>query len=380
MIATRILQTIDELAEHKDQWNTLALHAPQQIPTLSYPWVASYLEHRLLENDKWFAVLAYEGESLLGVLPLIATPSRLAGISRPVLHGPHDLHTPGGDLVAARGREPEVIPLLLSAAAECLPRHRYIQFSYIADCSPTLRIVRDLPSGMRALHTLLSNGNFIPTNGDFAGYRAKLSANFRHNLNKASKKLHNLPEVQTVFLAGSEATAETLSRFAEVEARSWKYDAGTAILLSPALMAFYGSLCRRLSEAGWLEWQLLEAEGRTIAANLAVRFGRSIFLWKVGYDAGYARCAPGNMLLQDLIRKAHASGEIDEINLVTDMTWHNNWHVQKRPYYQVRIYPRGLLPQLHRLRDLGIRYLKTQPWARRCAGRLRGLRTGPGKA
>ena len=130
----------------------------------------------------------------------------------------------------------------------------------------------------------------------------------------------------------------------KVEAAGWKSRAGSAILMSPKLIAFYQALTSRLADRGKLEWHFLSAEEKTIAAHLAVRCGRSLVLWKIGYDEEFAQCAPGSILLKHTIKRAFESGEIDEVNLVTNQSWHSNWKPHQRPYYDLWIYPLRPLP------------------------------------
>lgn len=152
--------------------------------------------------------------------------------------------------------------------------------------------------------------------------------------------------MKATFLIGPEATSEHLERFLQVESSGWKRAAGTAILQSPALVSFYTALARRLEKLGWLQWHFLEAEGRTIAGQFAVKMGHQLTLLKIGYDESYGHCAPENMLFEQTIRHFFGAGDIDEINCLTDMSWHNNWRMEKRPCYDVGFYPRRVFPFL----------------------------------
>jgi len=373
LICTDIIDNFGNLTCLSNLWNSLALQATHSSPFLSYAWVSSYFEHSLSSCEQWFVVAAFEGEELVGILPLIACPYSFVGFSGIILRCPHDDHTFCGDLLAAPGKELKVIPYLLVAAAQYYPRFLYIQFNHVSECSPILQYQDALPRGLSFLSSPSGYGSFLPIHGHFDSYYKNLSGNFRRNLRKARNKLEKLSGVKPIFLAGPDAAMDSFVRFATVEAQSWKRDAGTAILLSTKLMAFYGCLTKRLSEADWLEWHFLEADGNTIAGHMAIRFNRTLVLWKIGYDAEYSKCAPGNILLEELIKKEYASDEIDMIDFVTDMPWHANWMVSKRSYYKVRIFQRGIKPNIYRLMDK-VRYLlKTLPLARRSVEYYRDL-------
>lgn len=340
MIRTEAIDDLAALEPHAQAWNRLCLEARHCNPQQSHAWVATHLEHRLEPGQAWCCFLAWEDDRLIGVLPLIA------GSTARTLQAPQDPHTHTGDAVLAPGREAIALAPLLAAAARRYPKHIRIEFPRLAADSPTPAACTAGPSGWKATVRYAGSGYYLPIQGSFDHYRASLSGNFRSNLNKAARKLGKLPHVTTEFLSGAAASPELLPRFMEVEARSWKGTEGTAILNSPSEVAFYRTLVRRLAAAGWLEWHLLNAGEKTIAANLAVRFNSTVVVWKLGYDAEYAKCSPGNMLFEHLVKHAYDSGNISEINLLTEQPWHERWLAQPRSYLRVRIYPPRFLSRL----------------------------------
>lgn len=334
----RDLETLEPFAE---QWNALASAAPQQLPMLSHAWVSAFLEHRVPAGQTWFCVLVRDAEgSLVGVLPLLADSKGRSFCECTVLRTPHDDHTLSGDLLVAQGRGGEVLPALLGGAFAACRGPRYIEFARIPETSGTLAELRDASVALPVTKEFRGIGAFLRVEGSFQDYRADLSRNFRSNLNKAARKLERLPDVQIEFLRGAQATEQQLPRFTKVEDASWKGRAGSAIARSPELIAFYETLTRNLSAAGWLQWHFVHANGQTIAGNLAIKCDRSVVVWKLGYDETYAKCSPGSLLFQALVEAVASTGECSQIDLMTDMPWYDNWRMEKRPYYDLRVYPR----------------------------------------
>lgn len=333
----KVVQSFEELRFHADSWNQLAFEVPQQLPMSSYAWVSSYFEHYLEIDESWACLFAYDGDELVGVMPLVVKSYSLLGFKFALLGTHRSAQTCSIDLLAKQGQENIVIPVLIDAAIEYYPYQVGIVFDRLPENSPTIAVLENL-SGFTLTKELDSVGAFLKIADNFAQYRASLSSNFRSNLNKASKKLHKLQNVKISFLNGDKATTEHLTQLIEVEAKSWKNDAGTAIINSPTAIAFYQSLTQGLSGAGLLEWQILEVEGKTIAINLAVRLKRLILIWKLAYDPSYSKCSPGSMLLEEAVKLACESQNIDEINLMTDHSWYDNWKMEKRRYYNLALY------------------------------------------
>lgn len=341
-LTVTVARDLETLEPYAEQWNALASAAPQHVPMLSHAWVAAFLEHRVPEGQTWFCVLASDAAGeLVAVMPLVVSSDRKWLLTRTVLRAPSDEHTASGDLLVARGRENDAVPALFHAAFAACRGPRYIMFGHIPETSATLAAMCEgARSALPVTQESCGVGAYLGVEGNFADYRASLSGNFRSNLNKATRKLGRLSGVKIKFLRGAEATHEDLERFTQVEDASWKGRAGTAIAQSPDLVAFYDTLTRNLAAAGWLEWHFVEADGKTIAGNLAIRCNDALVIWKLGYDDTYAKCSPGSLLFESLAEAVMSTDECSEIDLMTDMPWYDNWRMKKRAYFELRVYPR----------------------------------------
>ncbi len=348
-------RTLEELRLHADRWNRLALESPQQLPMSSHAWVLSYFEECLEVGESWFCLFAYEGAELVGVLPLVVTPRVVLAFKLPLLRTPWGLQTFSVDVLAAKGKENEIILALVKAARQLYPHHLGMEFRRLPEDSPTIAALKADRRGAVLISELDGGGHYLKLKGNFEEYRKRLSSKFRSNLNQRSRKLQQLKDVKITFLKGTDATEKDLSRFMEVEASSWKGSNGTAILNSPDNISFYTALTRHLSEAGWLEWQFIDVEGKTIAGHLTFRFNHSIIFWRNGYDPSYSKYSPGSLLFEQLVKSAYESGEIDEINMMTDQHWHEEWEMVKREYYNLRLYPLNPLSFLYEFLSIYLR-------------------------
>ncbi len=316
------VDSLEELARFESPWNGLVARCRTATPMSTFAWLYSYFHHFVKPEDSWVCLLALRDDALVGVLPLVRSRDRSISL-------PNNPHAISVDAVFAPEVEQEAYQALLDAARLQGDRPSAIVFHRIREDSPTLS---PATRGLFRYSELAEQGAYLPVPDDFEEYRNSLSRNFRNNLNKAANKLKRMPDVEISILSGDDADPELLPRFAAVEAASWKGETETAIQCSPVLMNFYGDLVKYLRRAGWLEWQFLETEGRPIAANLCIRLRRSLFLWKLGYDAEYSRCSPGSLLLEHVVRQASVEGSIDEIDLMTNQPWYNNWEMVWRPY------------------------------------------------
>jgi CelD/BcsL family acetyltransferase involved in cellulose biosynthesis len=338
----QIVQSFEKLKLYADSWNDLAFKSPQQLPMSSYAWVSSYFEHYVKADESWICLFAYKDSELVGVLPLVVSPRYFLGFKVVLLLTRSSTQSCSIDILAKQGLENVVIPTLINAATKYYPNLIGIRLERIPENSPTIAALEHI-ADVNLIKEFDSVGAYLKITGSFEEYRANLSSNFRSNLNKAAKKLHQLTGVKTTLLQGSKADVKYLSELIDVEIKSWKGTTGTAICDSLTDILFYKNLTPRLLEADFLEWHILEAEGKIIAINLGVRLKRSILVWKLAYDPNYSKCSPGSILMEQVVKSACESDDIDEINLMTDHAWYDNWKMDKREYYNIRLYPRTFI-------------------------------------
>jgi CelD/BcsL family acetyltransferase involved in cellulose biosynthesis len=350
-LRVEIVRDIGSLECHAVAWNRLALAAPQRLPMLAHAWVAAYLEHRLDQGETWCCALAYAEDTLVGVLCVVVTPHRLFGHTHPRLRAPYDSHTRSGDALLAKGREVEILQALLAALRRAIPGYLGLELRGVREGSRTLVALEcGLPRSV-IVRADDRYGLFVRTSGTYEDFQARLSPGFRKNLRSTHKRLAKLPGVEIESLTGDRTTEADLARFTAIEASGWKGHAGTALALSQPLVAFYSTLLRNLAEQGWLVWCFLDADGRTIAGNLMVRFGSSLIGLKTAYDESFARFSPGKIIFEHTAQRAFADCDIDEINCLSDASWQHQWHAERSNYFHLWLYPRqplalvfGVLP------------------------------------
>lgn len=345
-----IARSLDELETHADAWNSLALKSPHRLPMLSYAWVASYIEYRLEPGESWFCLFAYDESRLVGVLPVAVKTRNFMGLKRLKLRTFYRV-----DFLAELGWEKEVIPLFLSYISRMCPAYYRLKVDHLPESSPLLSVLVNGVKGVISVCDFDGYGSFVRVEGNYEELKARLPASFKRNLRRLGRKLSTLKEVKISFLDGKSPTEKELTRLMEVESSGWKREQGTSIIQSDPHVSFYKALTRKLADLGWLEWHFLEADGKTLAAHLAMRVDRSLVLYKIGFDEAYSSYSPGTVLFDRMVERTFASGEFDEINCLSDHAWNRRWGMEKRIHYNVYLFPRRPLAILFGALPLRIR-------------------------
>lgn len=338
---------------------------PQQNPSLAHAWFAPFFKHLLRPEESWRCLLAIKNGTLVGALPVVFVHQKILGLNRTKVRTPKHDHIYAVDFVVQRGRESEIIPLLVKGLQKVKPATSNFFLSQLSADSPTIEVLGNNKSGHFLIREFAGYDSHIKIAGTFEDFKSRLNNNFKRNLTKSRNKLARLPQVETMFLPGNEANNSILVDFIRIEGSGWKGKAGSAISSSQKLVDFITDLTSNFSALGWLEWHLLKTEGRLIAAQQGFRIGRKLTIGKIAYDDMFAFCAPGNMLFEKTIERAFANGDTDEIDCITDMAWHANWHMEKRSYTNLWMYPFHpvsiLFDALPRLAKINLKKISVKP-------------------
>jgi hypothetical protein len=214
-----------------------------------------------------------------------------------------------------------------------------IELDQVCESSPTIQAVRAGVPGTLTLIEASTPVSFLPIQGSYDDYCARLSANVRKNLRRCRNRHSRLAGSACQFIDGPDAWRE-LDRFVALEASGWKGRENTAIGSSSGTLAYYRSLTRKLAARGWLEFGFLHAEGRTVAGQMNVRFSRVLFGLRMAYDEDFEELSPGSLLFERSLQRAFDSGQVDELNTGSDHAWQRNWQMRQRACWKVRVFPR----------------------------------------
>ena len=130
-----------------------------------------------------------------------------------------------------------------------------------------------------------------------------------------------------------------LAQAYEVESRSWKGSGGTALRHDKLLGPFYRTLSQAAAQEGLLRLCFMHIDSRPVAMQLALQIDRRFWLLKIGFDAAFARCSPGQLLMLHTIGHAATQGLDSYEMLGSAAPWTVSWTQTLRPFVRVRTYP-----------------------------------------
>lgn len=201
-------------------------------------------------------------------------------------------------------------------------------FDALASAMPARgRIVRGMPG--------FASANSLNTSRPYAALAANFSPTLTKNLAKGWRRLDRAGPWEVVCARGAPDTLWAFDEFCRVEASGWKgaSGTGTAAGLSGPASAYCRDLFLLRDDGCWGEVNLLRLDGRAIAAQLCVVSGGARFVLKIGFDETHRRLGPGQLLLDDALRRACADTAITRLDLVSDQPWHADWGTDHVPVH-----------------------------------------------
>lgn len=198
----------------------------------------------------------------------------------------------------------------------------------IDEIDPDAMVAAPPPDSM--MHALTVR---VRTHQDFDTYWNERPKNLRHNMRRYERRVQEADLAQRFISVRDPAQiGEAVRRYAALESRGWKGQAGTALAPGNAQEAFYIDLLTAHARSGdgavyelWL--------GDTLAASRITLFaGTTLAILKTTYDEALSQYAPGRLHLRLLIEEACADPARHSIEFCTDATPDQlAWASEQRP-------------------------------------------------
>jgi len=344
LISARALHQLDE---HGEAWNGVTAKSEQGLPMSSFAWTRSHLEHFVGPETNWIVLFAYEGDMLVGVLPLMLGRD-LRHFGRVVAKAFSSDHTICADMSALPGRERECIEFFLECIDREAPGVIDIEFPFITDSSPTYQLLIDSWPSHNTFARDWGQCGWLPCVGGFSNYQLQVDRELKKNLRQLNKRLTDTGRVSVSIVKSDDAEPSHFQRFVRLEPSGWKGNRERSICSSGLTLSFYRVLTSRLQDLGWLEWHFMEIDGKDIAAQLAVRTGSTLCLVKTAFDENYRRFAPGKLLFEQTLKRAFEAPEIERVNCLGYGELYRPWNLSTHRFVEVHFIRKGIAGALFR--------------------------------
>jgi CelD/BcsL family acetyltransferase involved in cellulose biosynthesis/sterol desaturase/sphingolipid hydroxylase (fatty acid hydroxylase superfamily) len=245
-------------------------------------------------------VLAWEGEALVGVLPLVTR--RRCGLR--VLQWMAKDVSDYCDAILAPGRADLLEPMWRAARAE--GGHDIAWLSHLRPGAAAVRLARPGTRLSRSDRRGVATGLTLGPRPDPAALFQALGKKGRNNHRRGLRILAEAGPAG-VRLAAPEEVPEALRRLAALK-RAWLEGRGSDAPLFAEDGALLAALAECMARRGTLRLFVLEAGGHTAATLLCFVEGQALRAWLTAYDPALGRASPGTILLVEAALWASREG------------------------------------------------------------------------
>lgn len=352
------VRTYDTMAALPDGYSPLFESMGQGSPFLTRDWFTNF-EQTVPAADEPARVFGVE----CGGTPVAALVARYgregAGWMAPLrLEGLSNYYTPLFGPAAADGVA-EADWLAALADGLCRPQRGWDAL-YLQPLDRDAALFREMPGLLRrrgmAVQTYFCFGNWYLDVGSlsYAEYFKSRSSTLRKNVPYYARKLERTPQSHVEIIADGDRVEQALRDYDKVYASSWKQ--------AEPYPEFIPQLVRLAARKGWLRFGVAYVEGVPAAAQIwFVRDGvASIF--KVAYDAAFAKLSVGTVLTAKLMEHVIDVDRVAVVDFLSgDDGYKKDWMSHRRERWGIVAFnprrPRGALLALRHVGGQALRRL-----------------------
>jgi len=305
----RVLRTLNECRAIRVDWMRL-LHLEGR-GTLGFDVSATFewteaLWQGFAPDTPQLVLVAEDESGVRGILPCSITTETIGRVPHrklALISSIYDLRT--GFLV---GGSAEVLAGLLAYIFDELEGWDSFVFKVVDGSPSNIAICDVLRQRASQAHVLRSwTSPYILVPAESAQVTKSLSSNLRSNVRRREKQLRDLGSFETRFYDTEASVPVFMDLLKVVEARSWKLDAGTALISSAKQEKLYDVVTPAMARQGWFLGAALLLDQQPIAYVYGYAF-EGVFVGEKGsYDEQFKKCGPGSVLkakiLEELARR-----------------------------------------------------------------------------
>jgi CelD/BcsL family acetyltransferase involved in cellulose biosynthesis len=272
----------EELTALQAEWSQLLTQHPEPFPFLHPTWQRVWLEE-FLGGRELVLLAVRDGESLVGVAPLIREDGRLSLVG-------HYSICDYMDFVVAPGREDEFFVALLEALEQ--EAWTELELRGLVEGTPTLAEL--LPLAEAAGLTVEREEEAVAPRVDLTAtwdeYLASLSKKNRHELRRKLRRISAAGELELLAYTEPEDIEAHLPVFLRLMMESRR---DKATFLSEQMGRFFHRMAGAMAREGLVRLYELQLDTKPVASLFCFDQAGNRFLYNSGYDPEYAPLSVG---------------------------------------------------------------------------------------
>ncbi|MEE9345672.1 MAG: GNAT family N-acetyltransferase [Methylococcales bacterium] len=331
---TKIITLEQALHDHAVDWQLL-LEAEALEPTQMPEWLNAICKAFEVGHlvEVWCAI--DQKDQLVSVIPFQRKQTSVYGLPLKTIELTTNIISYHAIPLGA-GAQPELFILFLQTIGDwdlCITPNLVIE-------DPSYpQLLEQLNTQSHSVQSIPNTASpYLTISTDWDSYLASRSRSFRYRLQRKAKTVAKAGEISVRWYSDEFDIDQLLEEILQIEANSWKVEAGMAISHRPVEQHYYEQLLPLMATNGLLMANVLYIDTKPVAYGLCYNFKQCWGQLKTSFDDHYKQYSPGTHLVDLSVEQAFKEGA-REFDFLGDRMRHKlEWTDQVRSHHNLYIY------------------------------------------
>lgn len=346
----RLIQTATDWERIRSDWNQLLDTMYDGSGFMSYEYLSGWWHFFGLSNQLTIVVL-YHADTIIGIAPMMIAPKRILGTYRPRLEFIGDqVNTDSPDIIVDNAVD-KYRQLLWRCVLATSSQWDAIYLREQADGATTHALAEILD---KVRYTLSGSppveSPCVLLGQPWEDYLGSRSRALRKGFRRKLRRLGEQGKLEFHGYSKADDTDACLSRFLEVESRSWKGKENMGVSGNPIRRRFYRRLAATLGAKKKLHFRFLALDQLPIAGTIGLLQNGRFESLEICHDQAFDSFSPGVVLTGLELEECHALTDYREYNFLVG-TYSNKrpWQTHARQVRDIYVLPRAAWGYTNRL-------------------------------
>jgi len=317
IIFKRDLEGFNEILEEWIQLSNTQGHHFTHSPF----WYQANLEHYPEHSIDCFFVCGYQKNDLVFVLPLEKKylVNKTVGIFYLQLFYPNEMGV--SDITCAQAYKADW-PAVIKAIKKEFSLALFLRTQNILDDSHAINSqLTDIASYQKNSHEPC----YLDFKDGYDAFLEQYSTKFKRNLRRLTKKATAEGELKLECVTEADQLQGAFTEFLDSEDSGWKGQAGSSVKKLEQLQKYYRHFIETYGRTGECQINLLKLDKEVIASQFCLKSKNTLYLLKIGFSDKHAEFSPGQLLIEQLVKKGTETKQFNRIHFVTEYQWMYRW-------------------------------------------------------
>ncbi|PYS03589.1 MAG: hypothetical protein DMG16_05240 [Acidobacteria bacterium] len=312
-MSIQIIKTKDEFCGLREVWNQLLSRSDSDTIFLTWEWLSSWWEaYTGPTDDLHIIVVRDQGGQITGIAPFFLTKQRwlpFFGMKTLRFVGDGSWDSDYLDMILAKEHEEESLRSIWDYLRSNNRLWDIVEFPPVSEQSSMLRWLKNLGSQGE----LMLRNEYVPCSvthlpRSWDEYMTALSPRFRTKIRSTLRNLQESHDIRFYSIENDNDLTAGLETLFRLHSKRWKLKEHDGVFVNPTKRRFYYSFAPEFLKRGWLAFDFLDIDGRTVACQLCFRYNGTQFLLQEGFDPEFGAESVGIALRAMVFRKAICDG------------------------------------------------------------------------